>query len=73
MVAMWDNKNKKAVILGDRLRQPLLLGEGYYHTQIIIFVDGEPKEISRQFVIGKKADDLIWANPPQSTSRKGVS
>ena len=69
MVAMWDNKNKKAVILGDRLRQPLLLDEGYYYAQIIIFVDGEPKEFSRQFVIGKNADDLIWAHPPQSTSR----
>jgi len=63
MVAMWDNKNKKAVILGDRPRQPLLLGAGYYYAQIIIFVDGEPKEFSRQFVVGKNADDLIWAKP----------
>ena len=70
MVAMWDNNKKGAIILGDRLREPLLLGEGYYHAQIIIFVDGEPKEISRQFVIGKNADDLIWANPPRSTPHK---
>ena len=63
MVAMWDNKNNLAVILGDRLRENLLLGEGYYYAQIIIFVDGEPKEIARQFVIGKKADDLMWAKP----------
>ena len=68
--AVWDNKNKKAIIPGDRLRQPLLLGEGYYYAQIVIFVDGEHNEISRQFVVGKNADDLIWANPPQSTSRK---
>ena len=63
MVAMWDNKNKRAVILGDRIRQPLLLGEGYYWIQIIIFVDGSPREISRQFVVGKNADDLIWTKP----------
>ena len=61
MVAMWGNKNKRAVILGDRIRQPLLLGEGYYWIQIIIFVDGDPKEISQRFVVGKNADDLIWA------------
>ena len=63
MVAMWDDKNKRAVILGDRIRQPLLLGEGYYWIQIIIFVDGGSKEISRQFVVGKNADDLIWTKP----------
>ena len=73
MVAMWDNKNEEAIILGDRLRQPLLIVEGYYYAQIIIFVDGEPNEISRQFVIGKNADDLIWASPPQSASHKGDS
>ncbi|MBA7589836.1 hypothetical protein ES708_31928 [subsurface metagenome] len=64
VIAMWDHKNKKAVILGDRLRQPLLLEDGYYYVQIIIFVDGEPKEISRQFVVGKNADDLIWVKTP---------
>ncbi len=63
MVASWDNQKKKAVISGDRLRQPLLLDEGYYRADISIFVDGDPKNISRQFVVGKNADDLIWANP----------
>jgi len=62
MVAMWDKKLKKAVILGDVLREPLLLGEGYYYAQIIICVDGEPNEISRKFVVGKDADGLIWSN-----------
>ncbi len=66
MAAMWDNKAKRAIILGDLLRQPLLLSEGYYYAQIIILVDGEPNEISRQFVVGKNADDLMWTNPPQS-------
>lgn len=66
MAARWDNGNKRAIILGDILRQPLLLSEGYYNAQIIILVDGEHNEISRQFVVGKNADDLIWTNPPQS-------
>ena len=63
MVAMWDNKNKGAIILGDSLRKPLLLSDGYYYAQVIIFVDGEPNEISRQFVVGKNADDLVWVGP----------
>ena len=63
MVVSWDFQKKKAVILGDRLRQPLLLDEGCYRADIIIFVDGDPKTISRQFVVGQNADDLIWASP----------
>ena len=63
MVAMWDDKKKGAVILGDRLRQPLLLYAGHYYAQILIFVDGESNEIIRQYTVGKTADDLIWANP----------
>ena len=63
MVVRWDSQKNKAVIPGDRLRQPLLLDEGYYRADIIIFVDGDPKTISRQFVVGQNADDLIWASP----------
>ena len=63
MVVKWDSQKNKAVILGDRLRQPLLLDEGYYRADIIICVDGDPKTISRQFVVGQNADDLIWASP----------
>lgn len=66
MIAMWDNTKRQAVILGDRLRSPLFLGEGYYFAQIIIFSDGQSREISRQFVVGKNADDLIWAKPQAS-------
>lgn len=62
MVSMWDDEKKGAVILGDRLRQPLLLKNGYYIAQIIIIVDGEPKEYIRQFAVGDNADSLIWAN-----------
>ena len=63
MVAHWDNQQKKAIIPPDRRRQPLPLGEGYYRADIIIIVDGDPRIISRQFVVGKDADDLIWASP----------
>ena len=48
----------------------MLLDEGYYLAQIILFVDGEPTELIRQFVVGKTADELIWAKPSQSTVRK---
>jgi hypothetical protein len=61
IIAVWDNATHKAAILPDRIRDILYLDEGYYIVQIIIFVDGQPKEIIRQFVVGKNADDLIWA------------
>lgn len=63
MIAMWDNNLKGAIVLGDLLRKELLLRKGYYTVQIMIFVDGEPVEESRQFVVGEKADDLIWTKP----------
>ncbi len=73
MVAMWSNITKGAVIPGDKLRGPLELGQGYYTAQVILFVDGDPAKFTRQFVVGKDADDLIWSKVPQSTSRKGGS
>lgn len=63
MIAMWDNNLKGAIVLGDLLRKELLLRKGYYTVQILIFIDGEPVEESRQFVVGEKADDLIWTKP----------
>jgi len=63
IVVRWDVKRNKAFILGDRLRKEYQLGAGYYQADIILFVDGDPQHISRRFVVGKKADDLIWANP----------
>jgi len=62
MVAQWDDLQKKAIIPPDRRRQPLPLDEGCYRADIIIIVDGYPKIVSRQFVVGKNADDLIWAS-----------
>lgn len=63
-------KSNKAVVLPDRLRETSALSEGAYQVSIIFSVDGEPKIISRQFIVGKNADDLVWVKPPQSTSRK---
>jgi len=60
MVAMWDNEKKGAIVLGDRLRKPLLLSGGKYRAQILILVDGEPNTIYCQFVVGKNADELVW-------------
>jgi len=60
MVATWDNENKGATVLGDRLRKTLLLSGGNYHAKILILVDGEHNEISCQFVVGENRDDLVW-------------
>jgi hypothetical protein len=62
-IAQWDNRENKAIIPGDRLRQSLLLGGGRYRADLIIFVDGDPQMLSRQFVVGEKGDDLIWIKP----------
>jgi hypothetical protein len=60
MVVMWDDKEKKGVILGDEIRNHLLLESGYYIMQILLFIDGIPMEINNNFIIGIKADDLAW-------------
>lgn len=70
MVAHWDNQQKRAIIPPDRRKQPLPLGEGCYRADIIIIVDGDPRIISRQFVVGKEADDLIWASKNSPTPDK---
>lgn len=60
MVVLWDVKKSQAVVLPDRLREASVLTEGAYRVHIIFMVDGDPKSVSRQFIIGKKADDLTW-------------
>ena len=62
-IAKWDIGRNKVVILGDRLRGELQLNAGYYQADIIMFVDGIQHHITRRFVVGEKADDLIWVNP----------
>lgn len=60
IVVTWDNNSGQAVVPGDRNRQPLTLGEGYYLALIILLMDGEPTKICQPFVVGKNADDLMW-------------
>ncbi len=61
MVVSWDLKCGKAIIPPDRLRNEIVsIPEGAYRVQIIFMVDGEKQEESRQFIIGKKPDDLTW-------------
>jgi hypothetical protein len=60
MVVLWDVKKDKAIVLPDRLREVSSLPEGAYLVHIIFLVDGDPISVSRQFIIGKKADDLTW-------------
>lgn len=64
-IGTWDDSIKRAVILEDRIRDSLLLSKGIYHLNIMMFLDGEPKEISRQLVVGSTADDLVWVKPPR--------
>lgn len=60
IVAQWDTETGKALIPPDRIREGFSLDVGQYQVDIILSVDGEPKIISRQFVVGQKADDLSW-------------
>ena len=60
MIAMWDDKEKRATVLGDTLRTPIKLSTGVYRLEIIFLVEGKPQQEFRQFVVGEKADDLVW-------------
>jgi len=69
MIAMWDENKKKAIVLGDNIRPPVELSAGIYKITIIIAVDGEPYNYSRQFIVGNVADDLTWVKP--TSDKKG--
>lgn len=60
VVILWDTENKKALVPPDRLRKLLEIAPGYYQVIINLIVNGEPKIVTRQFMIGEKPDDLIW-------------
>jgi len=68
IVAMWDNAKEKTIVLGDTVRNPVELSDGLYRIDIIYLVDGQPTNESREFIVGKNADDLVWIRPSQSTS-----
>lgn len=63
MIVQWDAQKKQAIVLHDRLMSEFPLNTGQYIIDISLFVDGEPRIISRQFVVGQRADDLSWINP----------
>jgi hypothetical protein len=73
VVAHWDNQLKKAIIPPDRRRKPLPLGEGSYRADILMIIDGEPRIISRLFIVGKDMDGLMWASKNSPTSHKESS
>ncbi len=60
MIVRWDIQKKKALIPPDRLRTEYPLDSGRYIVDISLIVDGDPTIVSRQFVVGQKADDLSW-------------
>lgn len=59
-VVKWDNSKKGALTLGDRTKKPQEIPPGRYRAQIIVTIEGEPLKFFRQFVVGDKADDLVW-------------
>ena len=69
MVAMWDDTKKKVIVLGDKVRDSLELPAGVYRIEVIFLMEGQPIKEFRRFIVGDKADDLVWVKP-QSTSHK---
>lgn len=61
-IVWWDSKNNNAFILPNRIHDAHVLNAGHYLAEIILLVDGAPSRISRSFVVGKTADDLMWAS-----------
>jgi len=70
MVASWDEKKGKAIVLGDEVRDSVELPAGFYRIEIIFLVEGQPKKELRDFIVGNKADDLVWIKQPPSASNK---
>lgn len=63
MIVRWDTQKNKALIPPDRLRTEYPLDAGQYRVDVSLIVDGDPIIVSRQFVVGQKADDLSWIKP----------
>ena len=63
MVARWDDTKKKAIVLGDNVRNPVELSAGVYLIETIFLMEGQPIKESREFIVGDKADDLVWVIP----------
>lgn len=61
MFVLWDEKKNKALVISNRDEQKEL-DQGYYAIYISLIVEGEYKKYSATFVVGEKADDLIWGS-----------
>lgn len=60
MIAEWNDKKKKAIVPGDKVRRGVEISDGLYRMDIIYLVDGQPENEFREFIVGKDADDLVW-------------
>jgi hypothetical protein len=60
VVATWDATLKKAMVLGDEVRESEYLPANVYKIEIIFLVEGQPIKEVREFIVGNTADDLIW-------------
>ncbi|OGO02590.1 MAG: hypothetical protein A2Y91_01000 [Chloroflexi bacterium RBG_13_54_8] len=63
MVAWWDDTKKKAIVLGDKVRDSTELPAGVYRIEIVFLIEGQSINEAREFIVGDKADDLIWVKP----------
>ena len=60
VVARWDSRKKKAIVAGDRTKEPVELSAGVYSIAMVYLVDGQPENESREFVVGESGDELRW-------------
>lgn len=60
MIAEWNDKKKKAIVPGDKVRSGIELSAGLYRMDIIYLVEGQPEKEFREFIVGNNADDLVW-------------
>jgi len=71
MIAMWGNEKKKAIVLGDKSRNSVDLSAGIYRIEVIFLVEGHPIKKFREFIVGDKADDLVWITPQSVSHKRG--
>lgn len=70
VVAMWDDTRKKAIILGDEVRELVELPANVYRIEIVFLVEGQAITEYREFIVGANGDDLVWIEPNHSTNHK---
>lgn len=63
MIAQWNDKKKKAIVPGDKVKSGVELSDGLYCIHIIYLVEGQEESEFREFIVGKNADDMVWVRP----------